>query len=182
MLEIEMKFAVSDHKAMGARLKEMGAVLRENLEETDAYFNAPDRDFGSTDEALRIRRIGPKNCVTYKGPKIDAHTKTRKEIEVPLADGEPIAMAFAELLTKLGYRASGLVKKKRAIYQAERRGFPMEVCLDDVDGLGSFVELEIRAEENQLDRARTVLIECAEELGLTASERRSYLQMLPNGP
>src|SRR5437764_734661 len=57
-------------------------------------------------------------------------------------------------------------------------GFEVEVCLDDVPEVGRFVELEIQAPEEQLDAARTVLLNVAAELGLSVSERRSYLELL----
>src|SRR5579859_2774691 len=104
VLEIEMKFPSPDFPALEKRLAELGARPGKTLEESDEYFNAPDRDFARTDEALRIRRIGEANFVTYKGPKLDAQTKTRTEIEVPLGEGEAVAAKFADLLTHLGYR------------------------------------------------------------------------------
>src|SRR5262245_2449607 len=84
MVEVEQKFRDVDFAVLERRLRELGAVEGKQREEADHYFNAPDRDFARTDEALRIRRIGSANCVTYKGPKRDLQTKTRTEIEVPL--------------------------------------------------------------------------------------------------
>ena len=53
----------------------------EPAEQVDTYFSHPARDFAATDEALRIRSIDQENFVTYKGPKLDATTKTRREID-----------------------------------------------------------------------------------------------------
>src|SRR5437899_6643699 len=116
MLEVEMKFPGADFAAIEKRLAEWGARGGEALDEADHYFNAPDRDFARTDEALRLRRIGPANYVTYKGPKRDAQTKTRTEVEVLLADGDEAARAFARLLTHLGYRPTPVVPKRRTVY------------------------------------------------------------------
>lgn len=178
MLEVEMKFPDADFPALERRLAEWGARLAESLREEDHYFNAPDRDFGRTDEAFRLRRIGPANLITYKGPKRDAQTKTRSEIEVPLGPGEQTADDFARLVQHLGYRPSGVVRKHRRIYRVTRGGFSLEVCLDEVEGLGRFAELEIQAPEEQLEPARAVLLETATALGLTVSERQSYLCLL----
>src|SRR5437763_12543571 len=104
MLEVEVKFAVADFAPLEAALARWGAIWSPPRPEADHYFNAPDRDFARTDEALRVRSVGKSNCVTYKGPKIDRATKTRLEIEVPLADGESTAADFRRLLTHLGYR------------------------------------------------------------------------------
>ena len=128
--------------------------------------------------SLRLRRIGPKNYVTYKGPRSDRQTKTRKEIEVPLGDGAAAADGFIQILQHLGYRPVAVVKKRRKILRLERDGLALEVCLDTVERLGQFVELEIVAPENQLNAARATLLQLANELGLKQSERRSYLELL----
>src|SRR6266516_2675935 len=116
MLEVEMKFTDADFGLLERRLAEWGATPREPLREADHYFNAPDRDFARTDEALRLRRIGAANFVTYKGPKRDTQTKTRTELEVPLAEGDKAARDFAALLTHLGYRPTAIVRKRRTVY------------------------------------------------------------------
>jgi adenylate cyclase class 2 len=178
MLEVEVKYARADFAAVEARLREWGA--REDPPRTDAdhYFNAPDRDFAVTDEALRLRRIGDRNLVTYKGPKRDAQTKTRTEIEVPIAPGDAAAADFTRLLMHLGYRPVAVVRKARRAFHLRRGGFDLEVTLDDVEGVGRFAELEIQAPEEQLDPARDVVLETAAGLGLSANERRSYLELL----
>src|SRR5439155_17659443 len=98
MLEVEMKFPIENCAAMEPRIRAIGGVLHETRREVDHYFNAPDRDYAQTDEALRLRQIGSRNVLTYKGPKQDQMTKTRKEIEVPLADGDDVAKAMRNLL------------------------------------------------------------------------------------
>ncbi len=178
MLEVEMKFPLPDFSALERRLEEGGARQTESREDADHYFNAPDRDFARTDEALRIRSIGTNNFVTYKGPKLDAQTKTREEIEVPLAEGADVAEAFARLLVCLGYRSVAIVHKRRRIYHFDGDGFSLEICLDEVAGLGRFAEIEIIAPEERLEEARAVLLRLAAEWGLTTSERRSYLELL----
>jgi adenylate cyclase class 2 len=177
MLEVEMKFPVKDFGMLLHRLDELKAQLHETREDADTYFNAPDRDFAKTDEAVRIRRIGQANFVTYKGPKIDLHTKTRTEIEVPLAPGDKPAADFANLLQRLGFRPVATVKKQRRLFHLDRAGFALEISLDEVIGVGTYAELEIQAEQDRLEAAKAALLETAHELGLETSERRSYLEM-----
>jgi adenylate cyclase, class 2 len=178
MLEIEMKFPVDDFAPIQSRLAEWGAAAGTRRTDVDQYFNAPDRDFARTDEALRVRRIGPSNFVTYKGPKRDAQTKTRTEIEVPLAEGDQAAEDFSRILVHLHYRPVAVVRKKRQLFHLEREGFAVEICLDEVADLGRFAEVEILAPEAALAHARAVLMQVAAALGLSASERRSYLELL----
>ena len=178
MIEVEQKFRDADFPALEQRLRALGAIEGKRRAEADHYFNAPDRDFAQTDEALRIRRVGATSCVTYKGPKRDLHTKTRTEIEVPLGDGDDTADDFARLLVQLGYRPVAVVRKDRRTFHLERDGFSLAITLDDVTGVGKFVELEIGVREDQMDAARATMLREAEELGLTDSERRSYLELL----
>src|SRR5262249_26263600 len=149
--------------------------------EADHYFNAPDRDFAKTDEAFRMRRVGPKNFLTYKGPKQQAAVKIRTELEVPLPEGDEAAVQFTQLLVHLGYRPVAVVKKHRRTYPLRRGEFQLRICLDEVEGLGRFAEVEILAPEDQSDAARQMLQQVAAELGLSEVERRSYLGMTLQG-
>jgi adenylate cyclase class 2 len=178
MLEIEMKSPVADFAPLERNLRDWAARPEPPCENADHYFNAPDRDFAKTDEALRVRRVGPLNRVTYKGPKRQAQAKIRTEIEVPLGEGEGPAHDFMRLLQELGFRPVAVVRKIRRSFHLHRDGFEMEVCLDDVESLGLYAEVEILAPENDLDRANGVLAKVSQELGLTQSERKSYLELL----
>jgi adenylate cyclase class 2 len=178
MLEVEMKFPVADFAPLEGQLTRLGARAAETLQEADHYFNAPDRDFARTDEALRLRRVGPANRITYKGPRHDTQTKTRREIEIPLAEGTAAAEGFIQLLTHLGYRPVAVVRKLRRTFQLNWDGLTVEACLDEVQGVGHFVELEVLVPEDSLKAAQTGLLSLAAALNLAASERRSYLEML----
>jgi adenylate cyclase class 2 len=178
MLEIEAKYPVPDFAAVEAGLAAWGANAVADRQDADHYYNAPDRDFARTDEALRLRRIGPANFVTYKGPRRDTATKTRAESEVPLAEGDKVAEDFEQLLQHLGYRPVAVVRKHRRVFRLRREGYGLEICLDEVPEVGRFVELEIVAPESEYEPARAALLRAAEELGLGASERRSYLELL----
>ncbi len=177
MLEIEMKFPAPAFAAIEQTLKTWQARVDEAHVEADHYYNAPDRDFAKTDEALRLRRIGADNIVTYKGPKQPGLTKTRTEIEVALEPGAASAEDFCRLLTHLGYRAVAIVCKNRRGYHLTRAGFALQICLDDVEQVGQFVEVEIVAPDAKKVDAQQVILQVAAELGLKDAEKRSYLEM-----
>jgi adenylate cyclase class 2 len=181
MLEIELKFPVTEFEPVVQKLTAWQARPEPALAEADHYFNAPDRDFARTDEAFRLRRIGPRNLITYKGPKQSGPAKTRTEIEVSLNEGDEAADGFCRLVQKLGYRPTAVVRKRRSIWHCQRGGFALQVCLDEVEQLGRFVEVEIVASPEQRPQAEAVLQAVAAELGLHLSERRSYLEMLLAG-
>jgi adenylate cyclase class 2 len=178
MLEVEVKYWLPDPTAVEARLRAWGAVMVADHAEADHYLNAPDRDFARTDEALRLRRIGAANFLTYKGPRKDGSSKTRTEIEVPCPPGDAAAEAFLKLFVQLGYRPTAVVRKRRRIYEWTRDGFTVHACLDDVDGVGRFVELEIVADDARYESARATVLQIAADLNLGQTETRSYLEQL----
>jgi adenylate cyclase, class 2 len=176
--EVEMKFPVTDPSALESRLTQLGATVGDLRSEVDVYFSHPARDFAQTDEALRIRRKDTSNFITYKGPKIDATTKTRHEIDLALPSGEASAQAWSELLNALGFVSVGEVRKLRRKAKVDWQSNAIEVSLDEVEGLGQFVELELIAEQEGLDSARSCIASLAEQLGLGDSQRRSYLELV----
>lgn len=176
--EVEQKFPVESFAQLESRLREVEATPDDPLEQVDTYFAHPTRDFGKTDEALRIRRIDQENQLTYKGPKIDATTKTRREIEMSLPPGEESAVQFTSLLKALGFRPVAEVRKTRHPYSLSWNGHDVEAALDEVDGLGFYAELELLAGPDELDSAKTALKSLAIQLGLEEPERRSYLELL----
>jgi adenylate cyclase, class 2 len=178
MLEVENKYRHADWQTLRQTLESWGAVADPPRRDTDHYFNAPDRDFAQTDEALRLRRIGLQNILTYKGPKQDKETKTRLEIELNLGEGNYDASQAVKLITHLGYKPVAVVTKTREILKFDRHGWHFEICFDDVGMVGKFVEIETLAEAEKLDAAKACLLKVASELGLTNLERRSYLELL----
>jgi len=178
MLEIEAKFPLPDRTPVETKLRDWGGLYTERRRDADYYFNAPDRDFATTDESFRLRCIGEKNYLTYKGPKRDTETKTRTELEIPIAPGEAIATDMQQMLTFLGYRFVTIVRKSREVMHLRRGGYDLHVCFDDVDEVGSYIELEIVADESHYETAKAVLLQTAKELELHEQERTSYLQLL----
>ena len=117
--EVEQKFPVHDLAAIEAQLVALGARLGAGIEQLDRYFAHPCRDFARTDEALRIRQVGPRCFVTYKGPKIDPTTKTRREIELPLSDAPEGVAQWTALLEALGFQPVAEVRKSPATGASE---------------------------------------------------------------
>ncbi|AEA46111.1 class IV adenylate cyclase [Archaeoglobus veneficus] len=169
-MEVEVKFSVEGFEEVEKKLAETGKFVIEK-EEEDLYFNSPWRDFRKSDEALRIRKDSEGVTLTYKGRKIDKETKTREEIKLKVEDFDNCR----RILEKLGFTPVRWVKKRRRIYQVGEA----VVCLDEIDGLGKFVEVEIESED--VEGAKKKVFEVARSLGLEGeSIRKSYLEMLEN--
>lgn len=178
MYEVELKVRTA-HEPLRERLEHLGATHEATVEQIDTYYDAPHRDFAETDEALRLReerpREGPtepKTEFTYKGPLIGDGTKTREERETRVADGDAMDAALRDL----GFEAAHVVEKVRRQYSLRE----YTVTLDEVRGLGEFVEVEKTVREADVDDAREGAIELLGELGLDPEEgiTTSYLGLL----
>lgn len=176
--EIELKFPLADKDRVLEALKALGAKRDMELVQCDRYFAHPARDFGQTNEAFRIRQSGERTKLTYKGPLLDAATKTRREVELSLADGKKTALDMVEMLNLLGFQEVRAVKKRRTPYQLFWQGRDMEVTLDEVEGLGWYLEIETLAEEADRTAAQEAILSLARHWKLENPERRSYLTMI----
>jgi adenylate cyclase class 2 len=176
--EVELKFPIADAGEMTLQLLARGAAPGKVVQQSDLYLQHPARDFRQTHEALRLRRNDDELLITYKGPVIDTRTKMRREIEIPIGRGADDFERVRELFTILGFQPVRTVAKTRAIYHLEWEGRRLELAVDSVEGLGDFLEIEALASEQERDVARDAILHFADQLGLTNSERRSYLQLL----
>lgn len=177
-LEIEQKHPVEDLQRVRKALEALGATFGPPMHQVDTYFRHPARDFVQTDEALRLRQVGEANWITYKGPKIDTQTKTRREIELPLGPGQKSLDSWGEMLDILGFNQVWTVSKERVSGIVAWEGAEIHLALDQVAGLGTFLELEVLADELELILAKSRLASLAKKLALEHSERRGYLDLL----
>ena len=171
MIEIEVK-ARADHERISELLRDYGARAIGVEHHCDTYYNAPHRDFSITDEALRIRIVNGRAVLTYKGKKLDAVSKTREEFETDVD-----ATIMCNILLSLGFVESGVVRKTRAVFEFEN----FTICLDSVDGLGEFIEVETMVEsESDVELHRARVFAFMEKLGIGQGDsiRVSYLEML----
>lgn len=179
-VEVELKFPVKDLRPVIARVESLGGVFSDPIYQADTYYAHPCRDFAATDEALRLRQDDHQTYLTYKGPKLDPLSKTRYEVDMPLGDRAQARAALAEILDRLGFRPVATVVKRRRYAQVDWEGRNAVVSCDEVENLGSFVELEIVCPLPERTEVQDQLWKLADALALRAypSERRSYLELL----
>lgn len=171
MLEIELKVKVDSLDPVRSLLNKKGAVFEGKNHEHDIYYNAPHRDFGSTDEALRVRYTDKGALLTYKGAKIKKlGLKAREELNTGLESGE----VFEQVLDRLGFKKTAEVNKWRENYRLGEAAF----ALDLVEHLGTFVEIEIMTDSD--GETTTKKIETlAKEFGISGEPiLASYLELL----
>lgn len=171
MLEIELKVLLPSLAPVRAALRERGARFIKRTREHDVYYNAPHRDFSATDEALRVRYTGGKAVVTYKGAKIkNLGLKAREELNTAVESGEVVE----QILGRLGFTRTAAVSKWRETFAVGNA----TISLDDVDGLGTFMEIEVIAESDR-DGALATISRIKEELGICGEPiLASYLELV----
>jgi adenylate cyclase, class 2 len=167
MIEVEVKARAPEDIA--ERIAALGVTLLVVENHHDLYFNSPLHDFIVSDEALRIRIKEEGARLTYKGPKLDQTTKSRLEWTVKIDDPQQME----QILLALGFVLSVHVRKRRAKYSYEG----VILALDDVEGLGSFVEVEAEGNGDYEEQKQKVL-SILSRLGLHESIRSSYLELL----
>ncbi|MEM1873205.1 MAG: class IV adenylate cyclase [Acidilobaceae archaeon] len=167
MIEVEAKYRVGCERfaSIASTLESMGFENRGDSLEVDEYYQHPCRDFAATDEALRVRRRGDGAVeLTYKGPRESSlNYKGRLELTARVADSEQLS----KVLEALGFKKAVVVVKQRRVY--EKSG--VSVALDEVRGLGCFVEIE-----GGLESIESV----AEKLGLKREDyvAETYAELL----
>lgn len=181
MLEVEFKASLEgiSPEHVDAERRALGFIPFTSLHEVDMYYNGCDRDFHRSDEALRLRSCtvlpdGPvETLLTYKGPKLDSVSSTRKEYEIAVSD----AIAAQNLLEALGYQPVFMVEKVRCEYHLDT----VTLCLDEVTGLGRFLELEeLVPDDGSREAAEVRLLALLDRLAVPRDRltRVSYLEML----
>lgn len=131
---VEIKARVLDMDAVRARAAALSDAPAVVLEQVDTFFNVPDGRL-----KMRVFPDGKGELIAYRrpdsvGPKTSEYFVYRTPHPAQLAD----------LLTRaVGVR--GVVRKRRLLYLVGRT----RIHLDDVEGLGAFLELEVVLSDGQ---------------------------------
>lgn len=137
--EIEIKLPLKNLKETLKFLTDQGFQETAQIQEKDTYFNSVYHDVKKRDEALRIRtstdcRSGiSKTQINFKGPKLDKISMSRMELETEVSDAE----VLKNILIHLDFSPVASVMKMRKYMKCGR----FTACLDQVEGLGDFLEL-----------------------------------------
>ena len=178
MIEVEMKIKVNDKVKIEEILAECGFEFGDMVKESDLYYDNAAHEMRINDKALRIRSCenlttgSGESYMTFKGPKLDQISMTRKEVEIKIDDEN----SGKEFLEALGYRLVAPVRKTRQYLHKDE----MTACIDQVENLGDFLELEIVTAEEKREEALEKLVKLLNHLGYEADAtiRTSYLSML----
>ena len=139
-VEIEAKMAVDSFDPVRARLRSVGARRMGERFEVNTFFDTEARSLLAAGEGLRVRMERDvatgreRNVITWKGPVQTGALKSREELEFEVGSRD----AAVALLGKLGYARTLEFEKRRELWRLGA----CEVVLDELPGLGKFVEVE----------------------------------------
>ncbi len=166
MKEIEVKARIRNPEELRAKLTALGCQFSEPVAQDDTvYLQRPleIKDGGQRGiVALRIRRQAGKNILTVKKQLENGLDKIEYEIVV---DDPAQAHAMIEVLDF--HQVSHVNKTRQKCTYND-----LEICLDEVEGLGSFIEVEKMAdEESDSEAIQAELFSWLISLGIKEEDR-----------
>lgn len=163
MREIEVKYRVHDLEVILATLKSRGITVSDPLHQDDQAYAPVGWQFGDSKlgvSFLRLRTVADRHYFTLKQPAQNAQACLEYETEV--TDRE--AMHHAAL--RMGYQPTVRIAKTRRT--ASISG--CSLCIDEVEGVGAFIEAERMAPDDADAQAvQAELAALIESLGAVAS-------------
>ena len=199
MIEVECNLKIDSKDHIESMLKELGFKYVKTVYENDTYFDNEDGYVRNHDSALRIRVTKEPDInkttteVNFKGAKFDNRTMTRPEYETVVSD----PAILEKILNSIGYfGVEPKVNKARVLYElssntydsrlisnSSESSYSVTACLDTVDGLGDYLELEILVDDEcEKDTALERIDSLLNKIGYSIddSTTTSYLSALQN--
>lgn len=162
-LEIEVKAKVKNFETIKNKLQEIGCILSEPINQDDYIYNRKGLDIRKGYDGspiLRIREQGEKIIFTLKKNRSNELDCIEKEIEVSNKE------ILKDIFDLMDYESSVEVHKKRI-----KTNFnDYEICLDEVDGLGSYIEVEKMSEEDG-EKIQNELFDFLQTMGVSKEDR-----------
>jgi adenylate cyclase class 2 len=136
-IETEIKLPLTSVEDGRARIQKTGFQVKvPRLLESNTLYDTPDLHLRTQGTLLRIREVGDRWVLTFKGPPNgEIKYKSRPEIELEVSEG----LSLARIFISLGYIPVFQYQKYRTEYY--RQGEPGILTLDETP-IGSFLELE----------------------------------------
>ncbi len=168
-MEIEVKAKLKDKAAVMGKLAALGCKFSDVKIQDDVVWvekTGSLEDFLSNKVFLRIRiQDGEKVIMTAKSPKAKEGNESlvKREHEVIVSS----ANEARNILSMLGLQEAVQVVKKRQT--AKYAGY--EICMDEIEGLGSFIELEKIAEEKDAAQIQKQMFEFLGTIGILPEDQ-----------
>jgi adenylate cyclase class 2 len=135
-METEVKIPLAQRAEVECRLVELGfrVSVPRQFEANDLY-DTPDQSLRGKSMLLRLREIGDKSIITWKGPELPGPHKSRPELETTAGS----VQVLAQILEQLGYVRGFRYEKYRTEYE---EGQEHAVVTVDETPIGDFLEIE----------------------------------------
>ncbi|MEK7478264.1 MAG: class IV adenylate cyclase [Patescibacteria group bacterium] len=147
-IEVEGKYLLENRENLINRLAGLGFSLRETITERDEYFTDINGTFVKNRTCLRIRTDGKSSEITFKG-KSPVLSGSYSKIEHNAQINSNQNKEIKDILKSLGYHKYVTVNKNRATFTKHLENFDQNISVDELQGIGSFVELEILADHQK---------------------------------
>ena len=165
MKEIEIKARLKDKEKVMQKLRSLGCVFKPAITQEDVVYT---ERVGSL-EALRSNkfflRLRVKNhskvLFTIKKRMVNDLDAIEHEVEV----NSKTEMEQAILL--MGFKEAVKVSKVRIITHYDG----CEICIDEVENLGTFIEMEKLTEEGEAEKIQEKLFQFFESIGINRDDR-----------
>jgi adenylate cyclase, class 2 len=163
--EIEVKARLNNQDEVIAKLEILGCKLSHPIHQQDIVF--VDDDYGVFDKfnpgknILRIREQDDRFILTLKQAKSNEQDAIEHETEV--VD----AKETREILEHMGFHEEVRINKIRRTAHYNN----WEICIDEVEGLGSFIEVEHIAEDPEVESVQSVMFNFLISLGVKVKDR-----------
>ncbi len=180
LLEIERKARVDDPQALERRLLALGTPAGEATKEDRYYLLSHVRgnpiDLASA-PIFRVRLTGGRAVLGYKSRTLVGPTEVNEEREMEVPDAE---LFIDWLESYLGLAPFVTKRKHTRLYRLTGRLSAANVELNEVEGLGHFVEVEVMAPAGGTGAALAIIDEIFDLIGIpeSAVEPRYYIDML----
>ncbi len=167
MKEIEVKAKIRNKAEVVAKLEAAGCKLGDPIVQKDTIF-VPQNIVTLPTEAgvpvLRIREQHGKFILTMKIRLTNGLDKQESETEISNPD------SMKEIILASGF------KEMESFSKSRRKGKynNWEVCVDEVEGLGEFIEVEQLSEDGDSGKIQTELFNFLKTLGVTEQDREQF--------
>jgi predicted adenylyl cyclase CyaB len=157
---VEIKAVARDVSRLKARAEALAGTPGEEIRQEDAFFRVPRG-------RLKLRELSSGQGELLYYEREDA--RDPKPSRYLIAQTREPASLRAVLAAALGLR--GVVRKRRLLYRIGQT----RLHLDQVEGLGSFLELEVvLAGDQDTARGTAIVAELMEQLGIARSDLVPY--------
>jgi adenylate cyclase, class 2 len=166
MREVEVKAKLRNKDEVIKKLEALGCKFSKPITQKDTIFALPGTTFPADIGViiLRVRQQNGKYILTLKSRQSTGLDKLEREVTVP----DP--KSASDFCEALGYKKHMTFSKIRL--KTNYKG--NEICIDEVEGLGTYIEMEEMTEEGSSEEIQNRLFEFLKTLGINDSDQEHY--------